>query len=299
MANQGSNHIYFVDPGIGEKNPNCPYSNYADGRDVGMFIVPPVGYTLVGFKLEPYNTTDQFYDGKIVAQFKKRSFFSVLKQNFWSIIAAIIIITLSSLIAITFVNNSKIQPEQQAKKALPEIEVTDTPIAVEEEIVQEEPLVVQEEPLKEVEEEPVMQETVEEEPVEIVKEEPVEVVKEEPIETVKEEPVKEEIVEEKPKEEVSKPSEAQPTPAEIKAQFKKEFWNLIHRKEKRMSQYGKLYREYKGKVKGSEFNYLWLTILESTSDFKVWSHKLDQIPADEIKKVHTISQLTKKIEEYE
>ena len=70
MSNIEQEHFYFVDPGMGEKGAGCPYTFYKDGRDVRSFITPPSGYELTDFKLEPY-PEDKFYDGKIVAQYRK------------------------------------------------------------------------------------------------------------------------------------------------------------------------------------------------------------------------------------
>ena len=81
MSNIEQENFYFVDPGIGEKSPGCPYTHYQDGRDVKSFIIPPKGYELTGFNLEPYPETEKFYNGKIVAQFKKVPFSASIKRN--------------------------------------------------------------------------------------------------------------------------------------------------------------------------------------------------------------------------
>lgn len=296
MANHELDHTYFVDPGIGEKTQNCPYSNYADGRDVEMFIIPPKGYILTGFKLEPYDTPDHFYDGKIVAQYEKTSFLYGLKQNLLKYIAALVIIVLVSLIAVSIVRQNMTQPEQLAQSSRPEPETIATPIVVDT-IEESDTIALLPDTVLYESEDTVGGMTTEE----IAQEEPTENIEEEPVkpDIIQEDTIKEESAKEKPIETVVETPEVQLTPAEIKTEFKKEFWALIHHQEKRMSQYGKLYREYKGKVKGSEYNYLWLTILQSTSGFKVWNQKLNRIPADEIKDVNTISQLTRLIEEYE
>ena len=69
--------------------------------------------------------------------------------------------------------------------------------------------------------------------------------------------------------------------------------------EKRMTEYGKLYRKYYGKVDGSEYHYLWITILGSTTRFKAWSEILNQVPSNEIKSIHTINALKQILEDYE
>ena len=66
-----------------------------------------------------------------------------------------------------------------------------------------------------------------------------------------------------------------------------------------MTEYGKLYRKYYGKVDGNEYHYLWITILGSTTRFKAWSEILNQVPSNEIKSIHTINALKQILEDYE
>ena len=54
MSNTEQEHFYYVDPGIGEKGRGCPYTFHKDGHDIRSFIIPPLGYELTDFKLEPY-----------------------------------------------------------------------------------------------------------------------------------------------------------------------------------------------------------------------------------------------------
>ena len=122
--------------------------------------------------------------------------------------------------------------------------------------------------------------------------------------------VKDEIVEEKAaetapfqakaEERISETTEPQLDSTELyTAQFKEEFWALIHRQDKRMTEYGKLYRKYYGKADGNEYHYLWITILGNTTRFKAWSEILNQVPSNEIKSIHTINALKQILEDYE
>ena len=121
---------------------------------------------------------------------------------------------------------------------------------------------------------------------------------EQPVETtVKENEVAPTVIETN-----TQPTETVATTEEVltKEQFKVEFWNLIHRKESNMRAYGNLYRKYKSlNLKSREFYYLYLTILENGRAFNVWKGKLLSIPDDELKSIQSISELTKKIEQYE
>ena len=104
----------------------------------------------------------------------------------------------------------------------------------------------------------------------------------------------------KAEERISETTEPQLDSTELyTAQFKEEFWALIHRQDKRMTEYGKLYRKYYGKVDGNEYHYLWITILGSTTRFKAWSEILNQVPSNEIKSIHTINALKQILEDYE
>lgn len=294
MENKKQHPTYFVDPGVGEKSENCPYSQCKDGSDIRENIQPPEGYVLSGFKFEPYDSPDHFYNGKIVAQYEKEKFIDKVKPNLMIYVLALISIAgiVTSILALTLPKKPKPEPVvEQPKADVDAISVKNAKIIRAHDVRNDSILAMmkdsmnvaaQEDAVKQ--EDTIKEDTLKEEEVameEAVKEE---VVKED----VKQEPVKEEVAE-----------VPQPSPSEIKAEFKKEFWTLIRHQEKRMSAYGKLYRKYNGKVKGSEYNYLWLTILRGTSEFKRWNENLNAIPADEIKSVRTVKELTKLMEEYE
>lgn len=272
--------IFLVDPGIGEKSEICPYSQFEDGRDVTSYIIPPDGYEFTEFKLEPYDGTGTFYDGKIVAQYKELSFMDTIKPNFMRYIIAIVV-AICVLVAVIMMIFKKpktqvyipaeVAPtEEQAANQVPEEPATN---------------VVAYETVKE--EAPMEQKVEESTPVAVPQEEVKEEAKQEAKEEVVQTPVKEEAV-----------AEPQLSEAELKAQFKKEFWNLIYQKEKTMPVYGRLYRTYKDQVKCKEYTYLVYTILEDGVKFNSWSANLQRVPANEIKAVRTIDELKAKLQEY-
>ena len=298
MSNK-EEHYYFVDPGIGQKRLGCPYTFFKDGHDVRTYIEPPRGYELTDFKYEPYES-DNFYDGRIIAQYRKLPFFvRIIKSPLLLLFIVIGIIGIWAGLSHFFDTQSEsstvILPSiQNAKTAIdvPHVDKTtqtqiDTSMIFTEDILDAEP-----------------------EKEEITSEK---VTKEEVTEPVKEESVREEVtaIEEaavpKEKEIVSKSNtepvptqEAQPTEALTKEQFKQEFWDLIHHKESHMSTYSSLYGKYKDlNLRNKEFFYLYLTILENANAFETWKNKLMSIPEDEIKSIYSVSELTEKLEQYE
>ncbi|MBQ8957403.1 MAG: hypothetical protein IJ057_02690 [Bacteroidales bacterium] len=99
--------------------------------------------------------------------------------------------------------------------------------------------------------------------------------------------------------EAEQPNPETPQPTnDPSAQFKQEFWNLIHQRTLMMDSYHDLFFNNKGQVSGEEYDYLRLTILQNTSAFKEWSGKLRKVPASEIEKIETIDDLVKKLKEY-
>jgi hypothetical protein len=303
--NTENNHIYYVDPGIGTKSPSCPYTHHEDGRDVFSYVYPPKGYELIGFKLEPYES-DKFYDGKIVAQYEKKTFSDKLSENLWMyILAAIAFIGVLAVLAFyVFDFPRKPSPTQQAKPSASSF-IVDTPV---QEQVSDTPINSENTLIVEDVKENVIDETPETEEVaveEVAKEETTEPVKEEiaqeeatPIEKTAE-PQEKAIVEKSEPEPVAT-QEEQPTEVLTKEQFHEEFWDLIHNKESHMRTYGNLYRKYKSlNLKTREFYYLYLTILENTTAFSSWKDKLLNIPSDELKSIQSISALNEKLEEYE
>ena len=306
MSNLDQEHFYYVDPGIGEKRPGCPYTLYQDGRDVKSFIVPPKGYELTGFKLVPLEA-DKFYDGKIVAQFEKVPFSApFIKEPKKYLLTFLSFASVLAVLVFFFTNGkSKMSPQHAMNPK--------TDIAT----LLEDTLVIEEDT-----EDSTIADNFSIEETTATKEE---VVKEEALQEVV--PPTENSVEpndngndkvNKTPQELNKtPQELNKTPQELnveskakqepapstlltKEQFHQELWELIHRKERHMRTYKDLYNKYKGlHLKNKEFFYLYLTILENTSGFENWKSKLVSIPDDELKSINTINALKQKLEEYE
>ena len=126
MSNPEQKHFYYVDPGIGEKSRNCPYSFYKDGSDIWSFITPPEGYELTNFIFMPYEE-DKFYDGEIVAQYKKKPILPKIKRNALYILIFLGIIGIWGILAHRFFNSrhepatimSSIQNPNTESSALP------------------------------------------------------------------------------------------------------------------------------------------------------------------------------------
>lgn len=288
-------HFYYVDPGLGRKSRSCPYSFYKDGRDVRHYIYPPKGYELAGFEYMSYSSND-FYDGKIVAQYKKMPLLKRIKRHPVPYLLSFLgIVGVLGVLAYYFLNSQHtlvMPPKQQAKI---EVEVTPNDSTTQGQVFGSSliaEVVLNEEPEQE---EIALEEVVEEKITEPVKE------KQEEVKPV------EQAVEPKEKEIASKPEPkpepvqtAQPTVVLTKEQFHQEFWDLIHRQEKNIRTYFNLYNKYKNEnLKSKEFFYLYLTILENTTAFNKWNANLVRVPADEIKSIHTIGALTEKLEQYE
>ena len=303
--NTENNKIYFVDAGIGAKSRSCPYTHYEDGHDVYSYIFPPKGYELTGFKLEPYES-DNFYDGKIVAQYEKTSFSKKISDKLWLyILAAIAFLGVLAVLAFyVFDFPRKPKPVHQRQPnthqnayffdTIAQDQAVDTPTISDTKIVED---VVDEVPEME---ETALDEVINEEVAETVVDKNVKVV-ELPIEQLSEKTVKENEVAPTVTETKPQPTEAAPTEEVLtKEQFNEEFWDLIHHKESHMRTYGNLYRKYKSlHLKNREFYYLYLTILENTSAFDAWKGKLVKIPNDELNSIHSISALNEKIKQYE
>lgn len=73
--------------------------------------------------------------------------------------------------------------------------------------------------------------------------------------------------------------------------FNASFWRLIHQGTIMMDPYEQLYRKYKQKVVGEEYDYLQCTILKDYSSYREWSGKLKQISIKELESINTIEEL--------
>ena len=227
-------------------------------------------------------------DEKTVAQFEKTSSTAKPKHNFWRYLAAVAVLVVFGLILTTLFSQTKSYMAQMTQirqtVLLDEVGVTDFAIVAMDTIEMDDsidPVGAIDDTLKES--------FAQNDTTIIVKDE---IVEEKAAETAP--------IQAKAEERISETTEPQLDSTELyTAQFKEEFWALIHRQDKRMTEYGKLYRKYYGKVDGSEYHYLWITILGSTTRFKAWSEILNQVPSNEIKSIHTINALKQILEDYE
>lgn len=278
MSNSEHDHFYYVDPGVGEKSKGCPYTFYADGHDVRSYIIPPAGYELTVFKLEPY-PDDKFYDGKIVAQYKKIPISDTLKKNFMRYVLIFVpimgILAIFAFLYFSYTNHSSRIFGRNKLKPKTEIKASPIDSTVHEQVSDTSSIASNMANGQTNNVEIAMEKTTENK-----------------TEVVKEEDASEEI-------ESKSDSDSKPETGVTKDQFHKEFWDLIHRKENRMRIYNDLYRKYKNlNLKSAEYYYLYLTILKNGYAFDEWKAKLVNIPSDELVSVNTISALKQKIEEY-
>ena len=87
----------------------------------------------------------------------------------------------------------------------------------------------------------------------------------------------------------------QPVVADDNALFKQAFWDLIHKRELAMDAYDGLYKQYKGKVGGEEFDYLRTIILKDYPTYKEWSRKLRKLPTDQAETLESVKTLKAKL----
>ena len=276
---------YSIDPGKGTKMEGCPYSFYEDGHDVHEFIIPPKGYAFTGFRFEPL-PNNQIYDGKLVAQYEKVSVHDRLTSNLWKALIPVSITTVISVVVLLAVSIFR-EPTPSRPSYRPPRPViaaadtakpkTETPSKTEPEKVQEP--VAKQEPVKTPEAPVVAQpETKPETPAAPKPETKPEVVQQPAQPTVQEQT--------KPETETPQVAANDPN-----AQFKEEFWSLIHKREPKMDSYHNLYVNNKGKVKGDEYDYLRFIILENTKAFKAWYAKLKDIPESQLQNINSVAGL--------
>lgn len=288
MSNTERDHFYYVDPGIGEKQQGCPYTFYKDGHDVRSFITPPDGYELTDFKFEPY-PEDLFYDGKIIAQYKKIPFSDMLKKNLGRYVLVFLTI-IGLLAAVVFgfrfvqqhkngiMRRLKLKPKTEIK-AKPANKTKQGPVADSTKI---KAIKINGKASND----------------EVATEKIVEQKETSPIEEAVEH--KEAAETEQSEIALNTHQEPQLADALTTEQFQQEFWDLIHRKARQMGTYGDLYRKYKdSNINCKEFSYLYSTILENNNAFDVWKAKMVQIPEDEIRSINSINTLRKVLEEYD
>lgn len=95
------------------------------------------------------------------------------------------------------------------------------------------------------------------------------------------------------------PIETQPVPSDDpNVQFKQAFWDLIHQRTIMMDPYDELYKNYKDKASGEEYDYLRFTILKNFDTYKEWYRKLNKVPQNELEGINSIEALVQKLKEY-
>lgn len=227
-------------------------------------------------------------DGKTVAQSENTSSTAKPKHNFWRYLAAVAVLVVFGLILTTLFSQTKSYMAQISQIRQPilldEVGITDFAIVAMDTIEENDSI-----GFVEAIDDTLKDSIAQNDTTTIVKDE---IAEEKAAETAP--------IQEKAEERISEAIELQLDSTKIyNDQFKKEFWALIHHQDRRMTEYGKLYRQYNGKVNGTEYNYLWITILSSTPKFKAWNEILNRVPSDEIKSIHTINALKEILEDYE
>ena len=253
---------FSIDPGKGKKMDGCPYSVYEDGRDVKDYIIPPKGHVFKGFRFDP-DVSNQIYDGKLIAIYDKESFNQKMMANLWKFILAFAVIAVIAIIAILAAGVFK---EPNSKPNRPTNEPTT--------IVQAPEV----EPINDVDTSVIEQESID----------TASVTQALPVETNIETDVNQEVKD-----------EPQPVTTDLNKQFKQAFWSLIHQRTIMMDPYDALFKEYKNKVEGEEYDYLRFTILKDFPSFKEWYLKLHKIPLSELESINTVNDLKNKLNEIE
>lgn len=254
---------FSIDPGKGKKMDGCPYSIYEDGRDVKEYIIPPKGYVFVGFKFDP-EASNQIYNGKLTAEYSKEPFNDKIKANLWKFILAFVIVAVIAFIVILAAGVFKDpnpKPKRPTKEPATMVENKDSE--------KDKGKVAEQNTTSSIDTpivEPQANETI---------------------------PETTEVQEEQP--EASTPT-ASDDPNE---QFKQAFWSLIHQRTIMMDPYDALFKEYKNKVEGEEYDYLRFTILKDYPSFKEWYVKLHKVPVSELENINTINDLKSKLREIE
>lgn len=262
---------YSIDPGQGTKMDGCPYSIYEDGHDVKDYIIPPKGFEFVGFKFEPL-PNNQVYDGKLVAQYQKSSIKERLTTNIWKILIPVFITAVLALLVWLVVSVFK-DPNPKPTKPEPKKPETEviTPVVDTIPVDDNDTLVAADTLIRPNSEEN-----------EVILDLTQQISQETENQTIEEE-------QNLPQTEADDPS----------AQFKQEFWTLIHQGVIMMDPYHELYVNNKDKVECEEYDYLRFTILKDYNSFKEWYGKLRKIPTTERESIKSVNELVRKLNEIE
>ena len=249
---------FSIDPGNGKKMDGCPYSIYEDGRDVKDYMIPPKGHVFKGFRFDP-DASNQIYDGKLIAEYEKEPFNAILKSNLWKFLLALAIIAVITIVVLLAVNVfNNPSPNKPVKPQKPTVAATDTT----QKAVQPESndATLTSDTTKQADETAV-------------------------------------IVDSDEKQQEGMAETPQPVADDPNILFKQAFWTLIHQRTIMMDPYDALFKEYKGKAEGEEYDYLRFTILKDYSSFKAWYTKLHKVPVAELETINTINDLKNKINE--
>ena len=256
---------FSIDPGKGKKMDGCPYSVFEDGRDVKDYIIPPKGYKFKGFRFDP-DACNQIYDGRLIAEYEKESFVATIKSNLWKFILALVIIVVITVVVVLAVNVfNKPKTDKPTKKPESTTLVKDT-----------------------AKEKDKAQHTEKNTPATPAKD------------TIKpnnkDNAAVQDMGAKKDKDKVVETPQS--VASDPNAQFKQEFWALIHQRTIMMDPYDLLYKDNKNKVECEEYEYLRYTILENFASFKAWSGKLHKIPVSELESINTVKDLKNKMQNY-
>lgn len=205
------------------------------------------------------DASNQIYDGKLIAIYEKEPFNQKVMANLWKFILAFAIIAVIALIVILAAGVFK-DPSPKPNRPAKE---PATAVQTQE----PEPIVVIDSATTETETVDTSSETIETEP---------------------------EVTD--TQEETTQP---QPVADDPNVQFKQAFWTLIHQRTIMMDPYDTLFKEYKNKVEGEEYDYLRFTILKDYNTFKEWYLKLHKVPVAELENINTINDLKNKLKEIE
>lgn len=273
---------YSIDPGKGKKMAGCPYSIYEDGHDVEEYIIPPKGYVFVGFKFDP-EASNQIYNGKLTAEYSKEPFNDRLKANLWKFVLAFVIVAVIAIVSVLAAGVFKDpKPNRPTKETATVVDNKDSKKDKEKKDKKKDKKEKKSRKERKKDKEQKNKDNVAEQNTATAP-----VVQPQPVETIPE--VKE------AKEEQQK-VEPQPQANDPNTQFKQEFWTLIHQRTIMMDPYDALYKEYKNKVEGEEYDYLRFTILKDYVSYKAWYEQLKKIPEDQLQSIKTVDELKKRIQ---
>ena len=270
---QYEDKFYYVDPGIGTKKDNCPYSFYKDGHDVVDFIIPPEGYVFKAFKYEKYDG-DEFYEGRIVAEYEVGEIKKdpLLKPYMWVLLG---IAAIACMLFAAYCTKRVIKKVKKRKARMTIIDLTTDTAKIDTTTTDTTSFMIDSSFIVEPEQQPTVVEP-----------------KQQP--TVVESEQQPSVVE--VKQDLPKPVEKSEVSGDALVQFQNEFWDMVHRTDATMDDFYNQYVKYKKRVKCEEYDYLRVVILQNYATFKKWNKELLQIPPEELQSINDITTLKEKID---